>query len=202
MRALSLIVAAACGGKAVAPGPSNVAPQVAKREPAAVVENCEARASGFDPGNHDRFSFEDPITHQYGFKDGKGNVVLPAIYPSVSEFSPDGVAGVVSPKPGAPSPFLFIAPSGKPLARAYAFDNGPDYFQEGYARIVDEASRIGYLDERGAIAIPPKFTAATAFCHGKAHVELGLDRYWIDRQGNQTKPPADAEDEMPGPSGA
>lgn len=202
MRARSLIVVAACGGKAVAPAPSNVVPHVEQRAPKPVVENCEPRASGGGPGNHDRFSFEDPQTHQYGFKDGKGTIVLPAVYSSVSEFSPDGLAGVVSPKPGAPTPFLFIAPSGKAVARAYAFDNGPDYFQEGYARIVDDAKRIGYIDERGAIAIAPKFTGATAFCHGKAHVEIGLDRYWIDRKGNPTKPPADAEDELPGPSGA
>lgn len=202
MRALSLIVVAACGGKAVTPPPSNTASHVEKPQPKQVDETCEPRASGFDPGNHDRFSFEDPATNQYGFKDGKGTVVIPAIYPSVYEFSPDGLAGVVSPKAGAPTPFLFIDPSGKARSRAYAFDNGPDYFQEGYARIVDDNKRVGYIDERGAIAIAPKFTNATAFCHGKAHVEIGLDRYWIDRQGNQTKPPADAEDEMPGPSGA
>jgi WG repeat protein len=202
MRALSWIVVAACGGKAITPPPSNVAPHVEKREPKTVIENCEPRASGFSPGNHDRFSFEDATTNQYGFKDGKGNIVIPAIYPSVYEFSPDGMAGVVSPKAGAPTPFLFIDPSGKAFARAYAFDNGPDYFQEGYARIVDGNNRIGYIDERGAIAIAPKFTGATAFCHGKAHVEIGLDRYWIDRQGTPTKPPADGDEEMPGPSGA
>lgn len=201
MRALWVIVVAACGPKGTAPTPANTAPPVENRVAPKVDENCEPRASGFEPGNQDRFSFEDPATSMYGYKDGKGAVVIPAIYPSVYEFSPEGLAGVVSPKQGAPTPFLFIDTAGKPFARAYAFDNGPDYFQEGYARIVADNKRIGYIDERGRIAIPPKFTGATAFCHGKAHVEIGLDRYWIDRDGNPTKPPADAEDELPGPSG-
>jgi len=68
------------------------------------------------------------------------------------------------------------------LAVAYAFDNGPDYFQEGLARIVD-GGKIGYLDRTGAIEIAPQFAGAMGFCHGRATVHDGTSEWEIDRTG-------------------
>lgn len=202
-RALVVVALAACGG--ASPHPAATPPRAPLPLPPVTPadEACGAELEEAPPGNRDRYAVEGH-DGTYGYKNLAGDFVIAPRFGFAYEFSKHGLAAAVE-RPAAPggrARFVFIDPSGAEVAQAYAFDNGPDYFQEGYARVVDEASRIGYLDERGAIAIPPKFTAATAFCHGKAHVELGLDRYWIDRQGNQTKPPADAEDEMPGPSGA
>ena len=187
-----MIVALGCGAPPVAGPPANVrtAPDPPPPEEP-VVENCEPNASGHEPGNHDRYAFEDPVTNLYGYKNKAGVIVIGAIYPSVYEFTPKGIAGVVNPGHKA-SPFAFIDPTGRVIARAYPFDNGPDYFQEGRARIVDDQKRIGFIDESGAIVVPPKFTSAEPYCHGKAHVEFGLDKYWIDRKGNRVAPPPDA----------
>jgi hypothetical protein len=177
------MVVGACGGN-TAGAPVNV--HRGSGDPVVkAADNCEPHSTGWHPGNHDRFSFEDPATHKYGFKDGKGTIVIPASFPHVYEFSPTGVAGVIDGK----TPFVFIDPSGKVLARAYAFDNGPDYFQEGLARIVDDANKVGFITDAGQIAIAPRFTGAAAFCHGKAEVEIDDTTFFIDRQGNKTTPP-------------
>jgi hypothetical protein len=184
MRALWLIVACACGGKTSSVAPSNVGtPSVPVSQPA-VTGDCEPRASGWDPGHHDRYSFEDTSTGKYGYKTKAGAIAIAASYASVYEFSPGGVAGVASDQG-----LQFIDPKGNTIARAFAFDNGPDYFQEGFARIVDAQKHMGYLDEAGRIAIAPKYDFAAPFCHGKAQVEIGKDRFFIDRQGNKTTPP-------------
>ena len=73
--------------------------------------------------------------------------------------------------------------SGKVLAKAFGFDNGPDYFQEGYARIVGPTGKVGFIDERGHIAITPQFDAASSFCHGKAEVTVGGKTSKIDPSG-------------------
>ncbi|MBA2542652.1 MAG: WG repeat-containing protein [Deltaproteobacteria bacterium] len=186
MRAAWLILVWACGGKTAPAPPANVGR--GDLPPKATVEDCEPRSSGWKPGNHDRVAFEDPKTNKHGYKDRAGNIVIPAIYHAVYEFSPHGLAGVVA-DVKAGSPFQFIDPSGKPLARAYAFDNGPDYFQEGYARIVDDAKRVGYIDEKGTITIAPKFVSAAPFCRGKAEVELDDGTFFIDKQGKKTTAP-------------
>jgi hypothetical protein len=204
MRAAWVILVCACGGTTTPSGPHNVQRGGGGEPPkSASIESCEPSSSGHKPGNHDRYMFEDPATGKYGFKNKAGTVVLPAIYPSVYEFSPFGVAGVVV--EGTGGPFQFIDPTGKTLARAYAFDNGPDYFQEGYARIIDDAKRVGYIDERGRVVIAPRYLSAAPFCRGKAEVEIDGGTHYIDKQGNKTTPPAPDKDPHAldaGPSGA
>jgi hypothetical protein len=187
VRLAILILFAACSGKAGPAAPSNV--QKGSGDPMkAAAEDCTSISTGWKPGNVDRFSFKDPATGKHGFKDKAGKVAIAPSFSHVYEFSPAGVAGVVvDVKDG--SPFQFIDPSGKLLARAYAFDNGPDYWQEGMARIVDDAKRVGYITDRGVIAIAPKYLSAAAFCHGKAEVEIEGETYFIDKQGNKTTPP-------------
>jgi hypothetical protein len=186
MRAACLILVWACGGKTTPAPPSNLQRGDPPAKPA--VENCEPHSSGWKPGNHDRFSFEDSKSGKYGYKDRGGKVVIPATFTAAYEFSPHGLAGVVvEVKTG--SPFQFIDPSGNPRARAYAFDNGPDYFQEGYARIVDDAKLVGFIDEKGTIKIAPRFVSAAPFCRGKAEVELDDGTFFIDKQGTKTTPP-------------
>lgn len=195
MRAVWLILVCACGSKAAPQPPSNTrpTPDESGAKPT-YVENCEPVSKGSEPGHHDRFSFEDPKTTKWGFKNKAGKIVIPAQFEHVYEFSAQGIAGVVAPNQDGVSPFVFIDPSGKPIARVYPFDNGPDYFQEGLARIVDDHKRVGFIDERGTIVIPPKFVMAAPFCHGKAEVEIDDGSYFIDRKGNKTTPPAPDKD--------
>jgi hypothetical protein len=96
-----------------------------------------------------------------------------------------GVAAVIDQM----SSYLFIDASGKELARAYAVDSGPDYFQEGHARIWDKRKKVGFMNDRGKIVIPPKFDGAASFCLGKAEVELEGETFYIDKRGNKTTPP-------------
>jgi hypothetical protein len=178
--------AVACGGSATPPV-GNVAP-VRPEVPVEVPvgpEDCAARVEDWAPGNHDRHRFEDPLSGKYGFRDGTGAVVIAPQYHFAYEFGPGGVAAVIDAK----TPFIYIAPNGKTIANAFASDNGPDYFQEGHARIVDANKKIGFMTDRGTITITPRFDAAESFCHGKARVKLGSEELWIDKRGNQTTPP-------------
>jgi WG repeat protein len=182
MRA-ALLLLAACGAKPAAP-PSN-AQHGSAQVATPAKQDCTARIEKWKPGNVDRFSFEDPLTHRYGYKDGKGAIVIAPSFVAVYEFAPAGMAAAVD----GTSPFVFIDRTGKVVARAYSYDNGPDYFQEGLARIIDASKRIGYMTERGDIAIAPQFDTATSFCHGKAEVAIDFDKFYIDTAGHKTTPP-------------
>ena len=170
------VLAAACSSSKKAP-----APPAPPALPAAEAD-CSAQVESSRPGNHDRYAFSDDDGATYGYKDGKGAVVIAPRFRFAYEFGTSGVAAAVErpAREGGVPRFVFIDPAGKVLAVAYAFDNGPDYFQEGLARIVD-GGKIGYLDRTGAIAIAPQFAGAMGFCHGRATVHDGTSEWEIDR---------------------
>jgi len=184
MRYWLVTAVAACGGNAVHPAPSNSKQAPPVPVPAESAENCAASVESAKAGNHDRFAFEGP-DGLYGYKTGKGQIVIAPRLRYAYEFKPGGIAAAVD----GDASFVFIDPTGKVIAHAYAYDNGPDYFQEGYARIVDDAKKIGFIDERGNIAIAPRFDEAESFCHGKAAVREGAKQLWIDKQGAPTTAP-------------
>ena len=178
MRAV-LLVLAACGG---------AAPPVTSPEPVAVAlppsEPCEPRTGGYPEGLHDRVQFQDPATEKVGFKTKAGAVVIPAQYEMSYGFTPGGVAAVID----GTTPFVHIDPAGKVVAKAYAFDNGPDYYQEGFARIVGADGKIGFLGETsGKVEIPPQYDDAAPFCNGKAQVRIGAEAFEIDARGQRVK---------------
>ena len=188
MRATLLILLTACWSRGSAP-PGNVGetPRPAPRpavEPVDAPEDCMSRVEMWAPGNHDRYTFEDAATSLYGFKDGKGNIVVQPRFRYAYEFGPGGVAAAVD----ANAKFVFFGPSGATLADAYPFDNGPDYFQEGYARIVDGNKKVGFVSDRGDIVIAPQFDEAEGFCHGVAEVKLGGATLRVDAHGLPTAP--------------
>lgn len=179
-----VFVVAACGSTPAKPPLSSSAPPESPA-PLLVTDaemNCESSVEDSKPGNHDRFVFESP-DGKYGYKDGKGNVVIAPTLNFAYEFKPGGIAAVVD----ANAQFAFIDPSGKRIARAYAFDNGPDYFQEGFARIVGDNKMIGFISDRGVIpaALTPRFDRAESFCHGKAEVMVNGQTFKIDRTGKR-----------------
>jgi hypothetical protein len=119
------------------------------------------------PGNHDRYGFQDDRDDRYGYRDAAGKVVIEPRFFFAYEFSPEGVAAVVSEQ----GP-LFIGPDGQVLAQAFLLDNGPDYFSEGRARIVRHG-QVGFLDAFGKVVIEPRYDHARAFCHGRSLVCTG-----------------------------
>jgi len=133
-------------------------------------------------GLHDRYMFRDEAIEKQGFKTKAGKVVIPARYIDVYPFTPGGLAAVTD----GVTPFAFIDIDGNVFAKAYAFDNGPDYYQEGYARVVAPDGRIGYVSETsGRIEIAATYAKASPFCDGKAEVEVDGQRFQIDRLGNR-----------------
>lgn len=118
-------------------------------------------------GTHGLWSFED-ASGEYGFRDARGRVVIPPRFRFAYEFSPSGVTAGVD-RDGTP---VFIDDSGRVLATAFFFDNGPDYFVGSMARIVKDG-KVGFIDERGHIAIPPRWDYAASFCEGLAPVCQG-----------------------------
>ncbi len=190
MRVLVLCAIAACGGHR-ASVPSNTSSTTAKTAAAADdgPEDCASTVEDAAPGNHDRFAFEtnDGL---YGYRDGKGKVVIAPRFRFAYEFKPGGIAAAVD----SDATFVFIDASGKVIARAYAFDNGPDYFQEGHARIVGADKKVGFINDRGEITIAPRFDAADSFCGGKAQVRDGERQLFVDKRGEPTSPPAATPD--------
>ena len=195
MRTWVLCLLVACGGSKPANAPANkkVPPGTATAS-ATGSEDCASSVESAKPGNADRFAFEGP-DGLYGYKDGKGRIAIAPRLRYAYEFKPGGIAAAVD----NDTSFVFIDTTGKVIARAYAFDNGPDYFQEGYARIVDANKKIGFIDERGKIAIAPRFEDAASFCHGKASVREAGKELWIDKRGEPTTapPPEPVQDAQP-----
>jgi hypothetical protein len=133
-------------------------------------------------GLHDRYAFTDGPEEKYGFKTKAGQVVIAAQYHHAYPFTPGGVASVIDGK----TPFVFIDTSGKVIGKAHEYDNGPDYYQEGFARIVGPDGKIGYISEStGRIEIAMQFDQASSFCEGKAEVEVGGEKYSIDKTGKR-----------------
>jgi len=65
--------------------------------------------------------------------------------------------------------FIGIDIQGNELFEIFAFENGPDYIEDGLFRIVKD-SLIGYADELGTIVIEPQYMCAWPFENGKAQV--------------------------------
>jgi hypothetical protein len=145
---------------------------------------CEPSIEDHKPGNYDRYSFEDAKSGLIGFRNGSGAIVIPARFRFAYEFGDGGIAAAID----GTTPFVFIDSTGKTIAKAYAYDNGPDYFEEGLARIVDSRGKVGYIDTSGKIAIAPQFDDAASFCHGKAEVAAGGKTYVIDTAGKTVAP--------------
>src|SRR5262245_16769521 len=174
-----MLVLVACGGGATKREPAPPEPPVA-----AGPEECTSSVESAKAGNHDRFAFQDP-DGLYGYKNGKGQVVIAPRLRYAYEFKPGGIAAAVD----NDASFVFIDTTGKVVARAFAFDNGPDYFQEGQARIVDAGGKVGFIDENGHITVAPRYEAADSFCHGKAAVREAGKQLWIDKHGEPTTAP-------------
>lgn len=164
------------------PTPAMAPPAAAARiEPAKQGDeagtSCEPEGVGSKPLRRDRVSFEHE--GKYGFRDATGKVVIAAAYVVVTEFTAEGTCGVIREDGTA----WFIDLEGRPVARAKFFDNGPDYFVQGRARVVDH-DKVGFIDRAGKLVVPTKFDAAGSFCDGLAPVCMGCKEV---REGEHTR---------------
>ena len=132
-------------------------------------ESCDPVLIGGGAGHPDVVSFESD-DGKYGFKNAAGEVIVEPRFMMAFGFSDKGL-GAVADEDG----FAFIDTRGTVLARAFAFDNGPDYFVAGRARII-EGDKVGFIDETGTIVVEPTYEAAGSFCSGLAPVCSGCRR--------------------------
>ena len=152
--------------------------------------DCAPDPRDVPDGLHDRVSFRDERAERSGYKTRAGKIALPARYKDAMPFGPGGVAAVRLDDPRSTTPWRFIDPSGKVLATPYPFDNGPDYWQEGRARIVDGRGKIGFIAATGEIVVPPTYDFAYPFCHGSARTALDGKAGYIEATGKPAPPPA------------
>jgi len=62
----------------------------------------------------------------------------------------------------------YILPSGRAHDVIF-FDNGPDYFENGLARFVSKDGKIGFIDKKLRVAIPPTHDFVAPFREGRAY---------------------------------
>lgn len=119
-------------------------------------------------------AFEDSNGH--GFKDMKGNIIIPAIYGHcyTDTFS-KGLAFLFD----STGSLVAIDRTGKKVLTPYFYDNGPDYIVEGLFRYV-ENKKIGFADEDGKIIIPAKYEFVSEFRDGRACFGSG---YTVEGKG-------------------
>ena len=128
-------------------------------------------------------SYHDKKTDLYGLKNKRGTIVIPPQYEAIyvrsgmeKLFHPsfpetEYLVGVV--KKGE----LFrIGKDGSMKFRSVFFDNGPDYYEEGVARFVQQVNgedKIGFHDRKSTVIIPPIYSFASPFRNGYAFVCKG-----------------------------
>lgn len=123
----------------------------------------------------------DGANSRYGYLDAEGQEAIPAQYEEANDFS--GGKAVVKIKENL---YALIDPQGRQLA-TYPFAYvGP--LGEGMLAFQREsAGKYGYIDEQGNVVIPPAFSSAFPYHHGRAIVNTAEDyrsKYGvIDKQG-------------------
>jgi hypothetical protein len=149
-------------------------------------------------------SFTDSVTDEHGYKNQKGDIVIPlGKYSFCFTDTFRTFAIVAKPHFG----FIAIDRHENVLYEVYPFDNGPDYASDGLFRITKN-NKIGYADEvTGKVVIKPQFGCAFPFENGVAKVGFncvshpdGEYHYWtsdnwfyIDKKGKKAKPPSSKE---------
>ncbi len=121
----------------------------------------------------------------WGFVNLKGEMVIPATYSKVGEFTADGLAPVFEVE------YYFINSKGEKLeseVKDFRLKNfmgfGIRGFNEGLAPI-EVNKKWGYLNTSGKLVIPAKYDYVTAFKEGVATAKVGSQWYILDKQGKE-----------------
>ena len=130
--------------------------------------------------------------------DASAHLTVPPIHVRSLKFDKYGLATVWM------NGFYYVRRDGR-MARVLQFDNGADYFVEGFARTV-AGGKIGFIDRKLRVVIPPRYDFAFPFNGGTAAVCNGCKEIsddgehtgmvggqWgvIDRHGREVAPVRD-----------
>ena len=134
------------------------------------------------PANPESLTLVSFESHgKFGFKDTSGNIIIQALYDGVYEFDTNRITAVVD-----STGWMIINKKGEHILNPYIFDNGPDYFEEGLARYV-ENSKMGFFDKNGNKVIQARYDFAAPFkggysavCNGCAMVPMDEEHSRID----------------------
>ena len=128
-----------------------------------------------------------------GLKDEAGRVLVPARYPDIGwtvyDEDPQGgeiefITSIHQPHAADDAPAWAAGDiydrAGHYLYSPISFDNGMDYWEEGYRRFIEDG-KVGFVDGNGRKVIPAQYAAADPFSHGYATVYTGNWRTkWVD----------------------
>ena len=117
-------------------------------------------------GTTDNRLFAVERNEMYGFVNAKGDTVINCKYNLCFTDTIERI-GFVGNEKGQIECFNN---KGEFLFYVFNYDNGPDYPQEGYFRILDKNGLFGYADSLGNVVIKPQYRFAYPFEDGKAKV--------------------------------
>jgi len=100
----------------------------------------------------------------WGYRNARGETILEPRFIIAGPFNAHGIAAVVDEKG-----WVYIDSRGRAVIRPYVFDNGPDDFREGLAR-VRMKGKFGFFNESGTVTIKPGYDFAGPFQNGRAPV--------------------------------
>lgn len=135
-------------------------------------------------GNTDSRLFVVEKNDLYGYVNAKGDTVIDCKYPLSYTDTIERIGFVINKK----GKIECFNNKGKFLFYVFNFDNGPDYIEEGYFRILDHNGLFGFADSLGNVVIKPQYKFAYPFKGGKAEVTYkgkmvpaspNGDGYWI-----------------------
>ena len=145
-------------------------------------------------------SYIDSVNDGYGYKNLYGDIIIPAGKYSFCFTDTFRTYAIVSLPPKG---FVAIDRKENILYNVFPFDNGPDYVEDGFFRIVKDG-KIGYADAAtGKVVIQAQFACAWPFEKGKAKVSLTCETkstgehstwisdkwFYIDKRGRKVKQP-------------
>jgi len=128
-----------------------------------------------------------------GLKDEAGRVLVPARYPDIGwtvyDEDPQGgeiefITSIHQPRAADDAPAWAAGDiydrAGHYLYSPISFDNGMDYWEEGYRRFIEDG-KVGFVDGNGRKVIPAQYAAADPFSYGYTTVYTGNWRTkWVD----------------------
>ena len=94
------------------------------------------------------------------------------------QFSLDNLATIII-SDTRPVRVFYVSEKGRTV-RAYFYDNGPDYFQEGLARTISK-NKFGFINKKLEVVIPARYDHAFPFQNGHAVVCNGCTSEPFDK---------------------
>jgi len=101
----------------------------------------------------------------YGYRDYKGNIIIPARFKDAREYLDTGIAAVTD-----GYYWSYINYYGWDLLSPFIENNSPDEFREGLARYKNNYDHLGFMNRSGEVVIEARYDHAMPFSEGLAAV--------------------------------